>query len=281
MKRNYINVNSDKWYKNITENTEKFPFSFTYGNVNYNGFSKENFELVDKTAVKENAKETTTFIFKKDDVLQITLICTHNFNFGETEWTVWFENVGNKNSEVLFDVKSVIEFEGETPLLKGILGDHINYYKPYCYDLKETVHFETNEPLPTHVVFPYFNLEYGNNGSMLAIGWAGNWSADFTSDGNKTTFVARSTPNICTYLKPGEKVRTALFVKADYTVRNEDYATNYWREWFIKENLIRYTLRYFPKVWEMYRTFLLLVTVCDKIKGSAKISCFLFYCPLE
>ncbi len=236
MQKSYINTASDNWYRSIIEDTALFPFSFTYNNVNYNGFDKS-FELISKDTECKGSKEAVTFVWKKDEVLQITLICTHNFSYGETEWIVWFENIGNKNSGVLFDVKSVINFEGETPLLKGVLGDHINYYKPYCHNLKEIVHFETPEPLPTHVVFPYFNLEYGNTGSMLAIGWAGNWSADFSSDGNTTTFVARSTPSICTYLKPGEKIRTALFVKADYTVRDEDYATNYWREWYIKENM--------------------------------------------
>ena len=39
-----------------------------------------------------------------------------------------------------------------------------------------------------------------------------------------------------TYLKPKEKIRTPLFLMASYTVRDENYATNYWRSWFIKYN---------------------------------------------
>lgn len=64
---------------------------------------------------------------------------------------------------------------------------------------------------------------------MLAIGWAGTWSARFSSNGKVSTYIARSVNGIKTYLKPGEKIRTALFVLAPYAVRNEHYATNFWR----------------------------------------------------
>jgi hypothetical protein len=50
-------------------------------------------------------------------------------------------------------------------------------------------------------------------------------------------YTASSTNGLKTYLKPGEKIRTALFVFAPYLVRNEHFATNYWRDWFIKFNL--------------------------------------------
>lgn len=236
MKRDYTNFSSDNWYRRVTENTALFPFSFTYNNTVYSGFDQKFLKLISKEVKAVGTKETVTFVFEKD-VLQITLLCVHDFGYGETEWTVFFENVGSENSGVLFDLKSVIRFEGASPLLKGILGDHDNYYEPYCHDLSELIHFETYEPLPTHMVFPYFNLEYGTEGSMLAIGWAGNWSADFEKDGSAAIYTARSTPDICTYLKPSEKIRTALFVKADYTVRDENYATCYWRSWFINENL--------------------------------------------
>ena len=38
-------------------------------------------------------------------------------------------------------------------------------------------------------------------------------------------------------LYPGEKIRTALFVYAPYEKRNEDFAMNFWRDWFVKWNL--------------------------------------------
>lgn len=241
MAKIYINKKADLIYKNITENLSIFPFAFSYGGIEYNGFSEKDFKLISKEITKNLHKETTECVFQKDENLRVYLKCLHNFNYGETEWTVWFENVGCQNTEVIEDIKSAVQFTGEHPVLKGILGDHVNYYHPYEYELApnalKPIHFETTEPLPTHEYFPYFNLEYGDQGAMLAIGWAGSWAADFSFDGIKTTFAARTTNGVKTYLKPGEKIRTALIAIANYTVRNEDYATNYWRDWFINENM--------------------------------------------
>ena len=52
-----------------------------------------------------------------------------------------------------------------------------------------------------------------------------------------TTYTASSVNGIKTYLKPGEKIRTALFVLAPYTVRDEHYAANFWRDWFVRHNM--------------------------------------------
>jgi len=72
---------------------------------------------------------------------------------------------------------------------------------------------------------------------MLAIGWAGTWCARFSSDGQRSVYTASSVNGLKTYLKPNEKIRTALFVCAPYTVRSERYATNFWRDWYVRYNL--------------------------------------------
>ena len=71
---------------------------------------------------------------------------------------------------------------------------------------------------------------------MLAIGWAGRWTAIFHNENGKTLYSAHYGAGIETYLKPKEKIRSALFLFAPYTVRDENYATNYWRSWFLKYN---------------------------------------------
>ena len=74
---------------------------------------------------------------------------------------------------------------------------------------------------------------------MLAIGWAGTWSAHFTAEGNSTRYQARSVNDLSLHLKPGEEIRTALVVIAPYTKRDEHYATNFWRSWFINCSMPR------------------------------------------
>jgi alpha-galactosidase len=238
MKRNYENPQETKKYRVLSADLSNMPFSFVYDGKEYKGLSSEYFTLIKKDITQSNEKETQTFTFSFLQTLAVTLILTHYFSHGVTEWTVWFENTSDKNSYVIEDLKTELSFEGKYPVLKGILGDHVNQYSPYSIDLQgHAVEFSSDTGRATHINFPYFNLEYGDGGVMLAVGWAGTWNAQFASNGNVSTYTATSVNGLKTYLKPGEKIRTALFVLAPYTVRNEHYATNFWRDWFIKHNM--------------------------------------------
>ena len=238
MKRDYTNLQADVWYQNMLENLENVPFSFLYNGVEYNGFSSKYFTVSKREVKKCNEKETNTIIFSFADGLAVTLVLTHYYSHGATEWTVWFENVSKGNTGIIKSPKTKLTFSGEYPVLKGIWGDHVNQYRPYSIDMTDNiVTFTSNEGRPTHIQFPYFNLEYGKQGVMLAIGWGGSWTACFSADDENITYTATSVNDWEFYLKPGEKVRTALFVVAPYQIRNEHYATNYWRSWYVKHNL--------------------------------------------
>lgn len=238
MQKQYQNPQATAAYRALCADPSALPISFMYDGVQYRGLSAEFATLQEQTSKTAPDKETQQLKYSFLDQLNITLILTHYFSHGVTEWTVWFENNTNRNSGILTDVKTEFSLEGVYPTLKGILGDYVNQYAPYCIDLQhQTVEFSSDSGRATHINFPYFNLEYGDGGVMLAIGWAGTWRARFSSDGNRTTVTASSVNGLKTYLKPGERIRTALFTVAPYTVRNEAYATNYWRDWFIRHNL--------------------------------------------
>ena len=235
---NYKNPKAEAWFRQLQHAPEIFPFSFTYNGQVYKGFSESVMRKVHNQVLAQDGKIRVQQRWTLEDALEITLDSTFYPDYGAFEWTVWFENIASSDSGILENPESCIQFEGEYPILKGILGDHVNQYRPYSYDLQTIpVRFVSDSGRATHVYFPYFNLEYGSGGAMLAIGWAGTWTADFRFDGQYTHYTARSVNGLRTYLKPGERIRTALFVVAPYTVRNENYATNYWRSWYIHHNL--------------------------------------------
>lgn len=236
MRLSYENPQADAWHDTILRDPALFPFRFTYGGRVIQGFPAGLFTCVEKSRRQEDGRDTAEICFRKDDALFVTLRCAHYPRYGVTEWTVWFENRGARDTDVVSDAETVLAFPGAYPTLKGILGDHGNSYRPYALDVAaQPRYFESNSGRATHVCFPYFNLEYGGGGVMLAIGWAGTWRADFRYDPVRgvTEYRARSVNGLHTRLRPGEKIRTALFVRAPYRVRNEDYAANFWRSWFI------------------------------------------------
>ena len=238
----FRNPEADAWHEAILKDPALFPFRFCCGGRPIRGFPESEFTRVSKSVRREKDRETAEFLWRRDDALFVTLVCSHYPLYGVTEWTVWFENRGRRDTEVISDAETVLTFPGKYPVLKGILGDHGNKYRPYALDVAaQRRRFESNSGRATHVLFPYFNLEYGDGGVMLAIGWAGTWRADFRYDAaaGATEYRAGSVNSLHTRLRPGERIRTALFVRAPYRVRNEDHAANYWRRWFVAHNLPR------------------------------------------
>ena len=236
----YRNPRAGAWHKAVLEDPASFPFRFSCGGRLIRGFPDSVFTRVDQCVRRENGRQVTETCFRKDDCLFVTLRCAYDEEYGVSEWTVWFENRGQQDTEVLSDAETFLTFPGKYPVLKGILGDHGNDYRPYALDVAaQPRFFESNSGRATHVNFPYFNLECGDGGVLLAIGWAGTWHAGFRYDAvsDTTTYCAGSVNRLGTRLRPGEKIRTALFVRAPYQVRNEDYAANFWRSWFIARNL--------------------------------------------
>lgn len=240
MKRNYENPKATAEYRALAGDLSKLPVSFTYDGKEYKGISPENFTFIKADVIPGEGSETQNLAFNFKDTLEVTVVLTHYFTHGVTEWTVWFENISDKNSGIIENLKCEMHFIGEKPILKGILGDHRHQYSPYLVDLSVNPdQFWSDSGRPTHINFPYFNLEYGDGGAILVIGWAGTWHATFEANGDDTTYAGYSVNGLKSYLKPGERIRTALFVYAPYTKRDEAYAANFWRSWYIEHNLPR------------------------------------------
>ena len=229
MQVSYQNPQADAWHRAVLDNSAAFPLRFSCGGRIIHGFPESEFARVDQSEHREGGRLVTEIVFQKDDCLFVTLRCAFYGEYGISEWTVWFENRGQRDTDVLSDAETVLTFPGKYPVLRGILGDHGNDYRPYALDVaSQPRHFESNSGRATHVNFPYFNLEYGDGGVILAIGWAGTWRAGFRYDAASgvTMVTARSVNRLNAKLRPGEKIRTALFVRAPYRVRSEDYAVN-------------------------------------------------------
>lgn len=98
MKRNYENFQATDIYRTLSENLSDMPFSFVYNGKEYKGFSPEHFTLISKNIIRSDEKETRNFKLAFLQTLEVSLILTHYYSHGVTEWTVWFENTSDKNS---------------------------------------------------------------------------------------------------------------------------------------------------------------------------------------
>ena len=213
------------------------PFTFVYNGEQHQGL--RGLESISKRTENTPAGQALHLVYRLDPQVEIRVEAALNAEFGETEYTVWFENKGSEPSAVLKDLNcAVLSFPGEEPVLRGCLGDHVNRYADYILDLRDTTaRFVSENGRATHVVFPYFDLVHGEGGTLLALGWAGTWLSEFRYDGTQTQWTAANCNNFDSVLLPGEKVRTALVVLLPYQGRDRDDASNLWREWFLKYNM--------------------------------------------
>ncbi|MEA4823741.1 MAG: alpha-galactosidase [Clostridiaceae bacterium] len=239
MHKNCQNTASEAFYTRLISDLPAFPAAFTYNGVPYHGFPASDFTVLSRGTEHSSDRRADMLTLSAPDNLTVTVKTAFWCDFGVSEWTIYFENRGNTDTGELSEVYCCdLTVPGHTPVLRGILGDHENQYRPYTVELSQKpAAFVSTSGRPTHINFPYFNLECGDGGVLLALGWAGSWSADFMADGDRTHVLGRSTVGLNAVLHPGEKIRTALTVYAPYYVRSEDDAMNFWRAWFVRCNM--------------------------------------------
>lgn len=217
-------------------NPADVPVSFEYASVRHRGLG--DFEILENSTVQTSEGFKGTMRAKVDDTLSVRVETAYCARFGESEYTVWFENAGTAPSKVLRDVVTAdVSFDGDRPVLRGIMGDHDNFYAGYEQDLSVAdKYFRSDNGRATHIVFPYFDLVHGEGGTLLALGWAGTWRALFSAGGGSARVRARTCAFLDAALMPGEKLRTGLVVMLPYRGRDGDDAANLWRRWFLECN---------------------------------------------
>ncbi len=225
-------------YDALMSDLSSFPFTFKYASKSYTGFAGFTTEAETYTNV-DRGVETTLILRHPDIPASFKLIATVYPEEKAYEYVVYVTNDGTQNTDSFSSLAFEIKFKGENPVISGIKGDaHGQNYTPYEHDLtKKNRYTDTcTTGRPSHGVFPYYNLSYGNGGTFIAIGWPGNWSAKFNySKSSKTTTLEAGQVNIKTYLAPGETIRTPLMGFVEYEGLTPDEQTNAWRHYYIND----------------------------------------------
>lgn len=83
----------------------------------------------------------------------------------------------------------------------------------------------------------YFNVELSSGeGMIMAIGWPGQWSADFIRDSSTGLKILAGQETTHFRLMPGEEVRTPLIV-LQFWQGSWIHSQNIWRKWMITHNI--------------------------------------------
>lgn len=185
-------------------------------------------------------------------------------DFDAVEWTVYFTNSGRAASAVLADVLgadtslhpdttaqcTLHHFNGST----AQADDYAPQDTPVQTGERQLLY--PNGGRPSNGTWPYFNVDWGDEGVMVAVGWPGQWCAQLlreaahglglkagmtSLDPAQQAYTDIGTAQLLnTTLRPGEEVRTPLIVLMTWQAKSWMLAQNKWRRWMSEHNMPRF-----------------------------------------
>ncbi|MGO8734056.1 MAG: alpha-galactosidase [Terriglobia bacterium] len=222
------------------------PFSFRYRDRPSSELLKTWEMQRSERHLDENRTEYTLTYADPETGLRVRCVAVAYRDFPTVEWTVYFKNEGKEDTPILEQIQALdtrIErsAEGEFTLhhSKGSLGSPTDY-EPLETALgpKAEERITAMGGRPTNSDLCYFNVERPGEGVIIALGWPGQWAAEFKRDEGRELQVRAGQELTHFKLLPGEEVRTPLvamqFWSGDWT-----RAQNVWRRWMIAHNLPR------------------------------------------
>ncbi len=220
------------------------PFSFVYD-------GKPSVELLKSwkancTSQKLDAQRTEHTLVYTDPAgsLEIRCIAVEYLDFPTVEWTLYFKNTGSADTPILEKIQGLdMGFAGGTEgefLLHHNVGSPANGndYGPVETPLgrNATKRLGGSGGRPTNADWSYFNLQWSGEGLIVAVGWPGQWAAQFARDNARGLHLQAGQELTRFKLLPGEQVRSPLIVlqfwKGDWIT-----AQNVWRRWMMVHSM--------------------------------------------
>ncbi|MBP5093817.1 MAG: alpha-galactosidase [Abditibacteriota bacterium] len=172
--------------------------------------------------------------------LAVAVITTTYSDFPAKHTVLYFRNAGTEDTGIISEILPLdrtYTFSQGGFKLSYAEGSHerLTDFRPKEQPLSDSVFtIKPDNGRPSDEVMPYFNVRNGTGAGMaFAIGWSGQWKADFAANGNsfgvkggmeKTHFL----------LHPGERVRTPAVIALKLPAGDEDSGYNYMRSFLLK-----------------------------------------------
>lgn len=230
-----------EWLNLYEIDASKLPIEYRIGEKSYKGIAKEFNPQTKSRIVNANIIERTYTGVDKETGIEIRVEVIEYKDYPVIEWTGYLTNTKEENTPIISDLYACKNtFKGTSAKLYHGNGD---YYHPEGLRIdkseigEEELRFKPDGGRPCDKAFPYFKLQYKDMGYNLAIGWPGQWKADFSQTKEGINFSAKQEYTNF-YLKAKETVRTPRITVMAY---QGDYerGTNLWRRWYIEHILPR------------------------------------------
>ncbi len=190
-------------------------------------------------------------VYELETGVMVTPVIKEYKEYDATEWVLYFENKSDKNSGIFADILDCdtllpLEFsktknpgympkDGDACIItmNGMVEGRYYWDNDKVSATEYGFHYEYLDKAPNKTksfanvcgrssdgMMPFFDITSMRNGYIAAIGWTGDWQAEFTKCDNGIQ-VKSGLKETKFYLKPGEKIRTTSILMMKYD-SNED-----------------------------------------------------------
>jgi len=192
------------------------PFSFRYG-----GAASSTFLTRWKRAAKTS--ETPTRIIYQvswtdpNTSLRVDATATAFKRYPAVEWVLEFQNLGTQDTPLLEQVQALnvhlrTGYHRKPVKLHQLTGDVCGErsFLPIETEVEpgKGVVLGPEGGRPSNGAFPFFNVQYGDEGLITAIGWSGQWRATLDRSAAGPSTLRAGMEKISLKLHPGEKIRS-------------------------------------------------------------------------
>ena len=194
-----------------------FPFRFVYDGIDQRRFSGTWERREDVSRLDGRVKKTVTL---SDAATGLVVTCELSFfhEYPAAEWIVFFENSGTKSTPIIENVKALdLLFDRPLPGETSFILHQTNGALTTPEDLMmQKVPLTGNDSytmggqlgMPSAADLPYFRLDMQSASVIIAVGWSGQWRADFECLKGEKLQVTAGMEKTRFRLHPGEKVRS-------------------------------------------------------------------------
>ena len=196
------------------------PFSFQYGGGDSSG-------LLPTWKFEAKDIDTLNTVYSWTDPktgLKVSAQVRRFERFAGVDWVLSFENTGANDTLLIENVKVIdmgftMGIDREPVVIHTLSGDScdMNSWLPVEHPLpaKGSKRFAPQGGRPSNGAFPFWNIQRGNDGDtalsdgvFVALGWSGQWTAEFARPNDKGLTVSAGMEKIATILYPGESIRS-------------------------------------------------------------------------
>lgn len=148
--------------------------------------------------------------------LEITTELREFADFPAVEWVVHLKNTRSTNTPILHGIQALdrllpVPAAGQTVLhwAKGAVAS-FDDFAPQRASLKPgaKLRLKPGGGRSSSEVLPFFNLEGAGGGVILAVGWSGEWAAEFSAGTDGEVRMRAGLDHTHLVLHPGESIRT-------------------------------------------------------------------------